>query len=206
MELRHLSFVVLGLLGLSAYVAVASSGYSEPQLAGEPHAGVHPPTQTANPDVSYTVDASNYREQVAQNRHNVVVGKCGGRWREPLWSDEFSSCQQHLKRAGAGSLGVNAEKAWETTLGEGITVLVVDYPPDFTHSDLADNVDLSRSPGLTAAFSPGSHGSHGTAMASIIAARDNDVGMRGIAPRADIIWKGITSFAERWYIDKNDPA
>ncbi|MDE0114995.1 MAG: proprotein convertase P-domain-containing protein [bacterium] len=196
--------MVLGCLAFLPTVAVASSGHSDPHLADEPHAEIQRSIQPANRDAFYTVDASDYWEEAAQNRHNIVVGRCGQR--EPLWPDEFSGCQQLLKQAGAGSLGVNAEKSWETTLGEGITVLVVDYPPDFTHSDLADNVDLSRSLGLTGAYSPGSPYSHGTAMASIIAARDNDVGMRGIAPRADIIWKGITSFAERWYIDKNDPA
>ena len=67
--------------------------------------------------------------------------------------------------------------------------MVVDKPIDYYHEDLIANVDLSRSTELVAIdLDPAS--SHGTAMASHIVARDNNVGMRGVAPRATLMWYG----------------
>ncbi len=72
--------------------------------------------------------------------------------------------------------------------------MVVDTPVDYRHEDLAANFDLSRSPGLAAIGLNTVH-SHGTAMASHIAARDNKVGMRGVAPRATLTWYDFHKFA-----------
>ena len=106
-------------------------------------------------------------------------------------NDPLYGCQWHLENhgRGGGSAGqdINVEDAWENTKGEGVNVLIVDNGLDPDHEDLVENVDASRNfdvlgddrvlrPQLT----------HGTAVAGLIAARDNDLGMRGVAPRASI--------------------
>ena len=58
---------------------------------------------------------------------------------------------------------------------------------DWTHEDLFDNVDTSLNHDYTGEgdiHHPFAH--HGTNVAGLIGARDNDVGVRGVAPRATI--------------------
>ena len=58
---------------------------------------------------------------------------------------------------------------------------------DWTHEDLVDNVDSSLNHDYTGEgdiYHPFSH--HATNVAGLIAARDNDQGVRGVAPRATI--------------------
>ena len=72
-------------------------------------------------------------------------------------------------------------------MGEGINVAVVDTGMDWTHEDLVDNVDSSLNHDYTGEgdiYHPFAH--HGTNVAGLIAARDNDIGVRGVAPRATI--------------------
>ena len=64
---------------------------------------------------------------------------------------------------------------------------MVDNGMDYTHEDLAENVDVSRNHDYTG------HGDinhrffhHGTYLSGILAARDNDIGVRGVSPRATI--------------------
>ncbi|WP_420610233.1 S8 family serine peptidase [Candidatus Poriferisodalis sp.] len=99
---------------------------------------------------------------------------------------------------------IDVDSAWGATLGEGVTVLVVDYPVDYRHEDLRDNMDPADSPGLTEAAVVGSDTSHGTSMASIIAARDNAVGFRGVAPRAALTWRSINSVEIHSYLAVDD--
>ena len=67
-----------------------------------------------------------------------------------------------------------------------MTVAVVDVGVDLDHEDLAGGTDPARSHAYcgadSAAFDPGTD--HGTAVAGLIAARDNAIGVRGVAPRA----------------------
>ena len=73
-------------------------------------------------------------------------------------------------------------------LGEGATVSVVDRGVDFDHADLVDNTAVSRSHSYCGAGSALFDGSndHGIAVAGLVAARDNAIGMRGVAPRAQL--------------------
>ena len=73
-------------------------------------------------------------------------------------------------------------------MGEGINIAVVDDGMYFAHEDLRDNVDASRNHDYTGddgyIHHPLEH--HGTNVAGVIAARDNGIGVRGVAPRATI--------------------
>ena len=71
---------------------------------------------------------------------------------------------------------------------------IVDDGLYYEHEDLKDNVDTSKNYDYTRrgeVFQR--HFTHGTAMAGLIAARDNSVGMRGVAPRATIYVHNVLS-------------
>ncbi len=113
---------------------------------------------------------------------------------DPEVNDPLYSCQWHLN--DAEDEGINVESVWEEGIkGEGVTIAVVDYGMDYSQEDLKDNVDTALNHDYTGnndIYSPLVH--HGTHVAGIIAARDNSVGVRGVAPRATIY--GYNALAE----------
>ena len=107
-------------------------------------------------------------------------------------SDPWYGCQWHLNNTGQFDGGarqdINVESVWSGgNMGEGINVAVVDDGLEFDHEDLSANVltarnhDYARQGGV---YDPLE--THGTAVAGLIAARDNDIGVRGVAPRAKV--------------------
>ena len=129
---------------------------------------------------------------------------CQGLARPTSITDPLYGCQWHLNNAGQRKGGVsgedmNVEEVWTAgTLGAGINVAVVDNGLDSDHEDLSDNVMTARNHDYTAGegedttdpYNPDS--SHGTAVAGIIAARDNALGVRGVAPRATVYGYNLT--------------
>ncbi len=115
-------------------------------------------------------------------------------------SDPLSGCQWYLSNSGqipiAGGAGhdINVVDVWDDTdpktMGAGVNVAVVDDGLHYEHEDLTDNVEESRNHdyynnyGNNDIFDPLRY--HGTSVAGVIAARDNAIGMRGVAPRATI--------------------
>ena len=100
--------------------------------------------------------------------------------------DTLYGCQWHL--SSSSQRDINVESVWASgNKGEGIGIAIVDDGMDHSHEDLRDNVDLelshdyTRSGDIHDAFEH-----HGTQVAGIVAARDNDLGVRGVAPRATI--------------------
>ena len=113
------------------------------------------------------------------------------------YSDPLYGCQwsknntgQDTGDHGAGTPGedINVEEVWDGgNLGEGINIAIVDNGIYKDHEDLRDNVNSDRNIDFThQGRSFERHFSNGTHMAGIIAARDNAVGTRGVAPRATI--------------------
>ena len=112
------------------------------------------------------------------------------------YTDPLYGCQWTMNNTGqdtgdgTGISGedINVEDVWAGgNLGEGVNVAIVDNGLYHEHEDLRDNVDTRRNHDYTGrgdVFER--HFWHGTAMAGLIAARDNSVGMRGVAPRATI--------------------
>ena len=108
------------------------------------------------------------------------------------YSDPLFGCQWHLDNTGQGQgtsgEDINVTDVWAGgNMGEGIVVAVLDDGVDPDHEDLTDNVDQDKShdyQGEDQLVRP--HETHGTQVAGIIAARDNSLGMRGVAPRATI--------------------
>ena len=105
---------------------------------------------------------------------------------DPEISDPLFSCQWHL--SSSEWVNVNVEPAWaQGATGEGVNVAVVDDGMYHEHEDLKDNVatELNRDyTGNEDIYGRFDH--HGTNVSGMIAARDNDIGVRGVAPRATI--------------------
>ena len=106
--------------------------------------------------------------------------------------DPLYGCQWHLKNTGqlGGTSGedINVEGVWAGgNMGAGINVAVVDVRLDLIHEDLSSNTDATRSHLYGAPGGSSGTLSHGTQVAGIVAARDNSIGVRGVAPRATIL-------------------
>ncbi|MEK7373994.1 MAG: S8 family peptidase [Thermodesulfobacteriota bacterium] len=80
---------------------------------------------------------------------------------------------------------IDADLAWGTTTGDPVKVAILDTGIDLTHPDLAANVKG----GVNTIYplkSPNDDNGHGTHVAGIIAAQDNEIGVIGVAPKADL--------------------
>jgi len=123
---------------------------------------------------------------------------------QPSVDDHLYGCQWHLHNTGqlAGAVSgedINLGDVWAATKGEDITVTVVDQGIDYAHPDLRDNFDLATSGsafGDPVVELANEATNHGTKVAGIIAARDNEIGVVGVAPRASISAYQLLGFPE----------
>jgi len=93
-------------------------------------------------------------------------------------------------KAGVAGNDLNLWWAHRTgVLGQGVNVAVVDDGLAIAHPDLADNVRPGSKNVVTGSDDPtptNADTAHGTSVAGIIAALDNTIGTKGIAPRAQL--------------------
>ena len=112
---------------------------------------------------------------------------------DPAISDPLYSCQWHLNSPQWHD--INVQPVWEEGIkGEGIGVAVVDDGIYHAHEDLKDNIDSELNhdyAGEDDIYNPFDH--HGTQVAGMIAARDNEIGVRGVAPRATLYGYNLLS-------------
>ncbi len=146
-------------------------------------------------EATYIVEAStdDYYEVGAIRCAQITILQLAGQTGDPV--DPLFGCQWHLKNTrqlGAGpGFDINVEGVWESTKGEGINVAVNDSELQADHPDLEDNINLDLSynvdprPNARATYY-----SSGTAVVGIIAAKANDIGVRGVAPEATILFTG----------------
>ena len=124
----------------------------------------------------------------------------------PQISDSLYGCQWHLRNHEHDGEDINVEPVWaEGVNGEGVNVAVVDDTMDYSHEDLAGNINSSLNHdygGMGGAYRPFDH--HGTAVAGVIAARDNGAGVRGVAPRATVYGYNILADGNRHATDLNE--
>ena len=134
----------------------------------------------------YTVRA------IVEGSYTYFENRCSNISRSAGISDPLYGCQWHLNnddqfRNSAGQ-DIRVEEVWPTYTGSGINVAVVDDGMHYGHEDLTDNVNTTLNhnydPDLTDIYHP--FEDHGTAVAGLIAAKDNSLGMRGVAPGATI--------------------
>ena len=129
------------------------------------------------------------------DEHNRRGAKCAGG--EPRFTDPLANCQWHLHHPGLPDIDVvdlNLQDVWDSYKGAGVNVAVVDNSMEYTHPDLFPNVNVSLNHSYLAgrtieslyeseyySITP-----HGTKVAGIIAAAENDLGVLGVAPEATI--------------------
>ena len=126
--------------------------------------------------------------------YKSFVDRCSNISTSSSISDPLYGCQWHLNNDGqfpnSAGQDIRVEEVWPTYTGSGINVAVVDDGMHHQHEDLTDNVLTSFNhnyrPDLTDIHDPSGYRNHGTAVAGLIAAKDNNLGMRGVAPEAKI--------------------
>ncbi len=125
-------------------------------------------------------------------------------------NDALYNQQWHLNNTGqtGGTAGVdaNVEDAWDTVLGDGVVIGIVDDGVQYTHPDLSSQYQANLSFDFLDNDSDASPGSgadaHGTSVAGIAAASgNNNIGVSGAAPNADIaglrlVGAGMTDLKE----------
>lgn len=84
---------------------------------------------------------------------------------------------------------IDAPEAWQRSVGAGQSIAVVDSGVDFSHPDLQGRIDASRArdwvDGDAVPTDGNGHGTHVTG--TIVANRDNDIGVSGVAPAATVL-------------------
>ena len=127
-----------------------------------------------------------------------------------VWNSTNAGYQWHLNNTGQnGSIighDINITSAWDSYLGSGITIGIVDDGLEVAHPDLAPNVNTAidhdwndNSPDDPTPRR--NYDDHGTACAGVAAARgNNSIGVTGAAPQASLVGlrliAGDTSAAE----------
>lgn len=104
----------------------------------------------------------------------------------PFEREEVLSIQDAIQKYGWGITAFDLPGAWRKSKGEGVKVAVLDTGVDLDHPDLAQNL-LPGYNFIEPKKQPWDDNQHGTHVAGIIAAANNQIGMVGVAPEAKII-------------------
>ena len=113
---------------------------------------------------------------------------------DPLFSKQYQllNTGQYIDgQSTTAGMDLNVVPAWNITKGSGITVVVIDDGIE-AHEDLP-NIKAGFTPANNGYGTPESTGKHGMAVAGIISAQHNDLGIKGISPDANLL--GINIFA-----------
>lgn len=104
----------------------------------------------------------------------------------PFTREEVLSVQDAMQKYGWSITAFDLPNAWAKSKGEGVKVAVLDTGVDLDHPDLKPNL-LQGYNFVEPGKEPWDDNQHGTHVAGIIAAANNDVGMVGVAPEAKIV-------------------
>jgi subtilisin family serine protease len=104
----------------------------------------------------------------------------------PYEVEEVLSLQDVSQQIGWNITAFNLPDAWKISAGEGVKIAVLDSGCDLDHPDLAHNL-LPGYNFVNTRKDPWDDNQHGSHVAGIIAAENNDLGMVGVAPKAKIV-------------------
>ncbi len=107
-----------------------------------------------------------------------------------ITKDPHADLLWHLKdEFHYNNAGVNIVPAWKYTKGEGVKVAIYDEGIDINHVELKENVYAFANyndEGTNLPYSANENSWHGTAVAGILAASENNRGGVGIAPKVSL--------------------
>ncbi len=163
--------------------------------------GSNPQTYLVTLDISEQ-NAIDYANRLVENKSVVIAQPSFWRSMQVLDNPYFSSqwgLQNTEQYDGIAGVDIKATHAWNIADGSGIKLAVIDDGVDLTHPDIWENllpgydatdgkdklIGINNTYGGYGGFN--NNDSHGTACAGIIAARDNEIGIKGIAYNAKII-------------------
>lgn len=104
----------------------------------------------------------------------------------PYEKEEVFSIQDAMQKYGWGITAFDLPSAWSKSKGEGVKVAVLDTGVDLDHPDLSKSI-LPGFNFVSPGKQPWDDNQHGTHVAGIIAASNNEIGMVGVAPESKII-------------------
>jgi len=104
----------------------------------------------------------------------------------PYEIEEVLSLQSAEQRIGWNITAFELPEAWKITQGEGVKIAVLDSGCDLDHPDLVGNL-LPGMNFINPKKPPQDDNNHGTHVAGIICAQNNNIGMIGIAPKSKVI-------------------
>ena len=154
-------------------------------------------------DGGFHVEPLDLVEGPAQVPGPVMAGDCATQYGVPvgIGPDQLSACQWDMRIINAAP-----GESYAVNRGDGATVGIIDTGVDFTHPDIAPNLDLGLScsfitPGNPAAIPQDIDASgqclnkaatqdffgHGTHVAGIVGAPINGLGVAGVAPEATLV-------------------
>ncbi|MGB0579751.1 MAG: S8 family serine peptidase [Limisphaerales bacterium] len=145
------------------------------------------------------------RNQAGVSSSEVLLGR--RMWPRRVPNDTYFTNQWHLLNTGQYSnprgVDLNVTNVWDTYRGAGITIAIVDDGVEYTHPDLAPNVNTALGydyrdgdtdpaaaggAGLDESTGNPRNDSHGTAVAGVAAGRgDNGIGIAGVAYEASLV-------------------
>lgn len=104
----------------------------------------------------------------------------------PFKRKEVVSIQSSKQKHGWGITAFNLPEAWGETQGEGVKIAVIDTGVDLDHPDLKENL-LPGMNFVNKKKPPHDDAGHGTHVAGIICAMNNEIGMVGVAPKSKVV-------------------
>jgi len=104
----------------------------------------------------------------------------------PYEREDIFSLQDAGQKIGWGILAFDLPSSWKKSKGEGIKIAVLDTGVDLDHHDLTKNI-LPGMNVVNPSKGPWDDNGHGTHVAGIISAENNEIGMVGVAPESKII-------------------
>ncbi|MBS4205034.1 S8 family peptidase [Lederbergia citrea] len=103
---------------------------------------------------------------------------------------EVIELEEKVNEVPKGVELIQAPKIWDETKGKGVTVAVLDTGCDITHPDLQAQIIGGRNFTDDDGSNPdifNDYNGHGTHVAGTIAAKQNDIGVIGVAPEASLL-------------------
>lgn len=89
--------------------------------------------------------------------------------------------------AGVEDIDCNALEAWDISLGDNVTVAIIDQGLE-AHEDIGNRLLGGFSPGINGDGTPlANDATHGMNCAGVVGASDNNLGVRGVAPNVNFL-------------------